>query len=42
LGEVCSKGGGTDSSFRIATPKPFRDLLIKIANSANIIEQVKI
>ena len=42
LGEVCSKGGGTDSSFRIGTPPAFRDLLIKIANSTNIIEQVKI
>lgn len=34
LGEVCSKGGGTDSSPRISTPPEFRDLLISIASSA--------
>jgi hypothetical protein len=33
LGEVCSKGGGTDDPLRIGTPKPFRDLLISIAKS---------
>ncbi len=33
-GEVCSKGGGTDSTQRIATPIEFRDLLISIARSA--------
>ncbi|MCK0531487.1 hypothetical protein [Sphingobium agri] len=31
LGEVGGKGGGTDSSPRIGTPEPFRDLLIDIA-----------
>jgi hypothetical protein len=31
LGEVGSRGGGTDSSPRIGTPAPFRDLLISIA-----------
>lgn len=35
LGEVGSRGGGTDSSPRIGTPEPFRDLLISIAESAN-------
>jgi len=34
LGEVCSKGGGTDSSPRIGTPKEFRNLLISMARSA--------
>lgn len=36
LGEVCSKGGGTDSTPRISTPKPFRDLLIGLAQSTRI------
>jgi hypothetical protein len=31
LGEVGSRGGGTDSSPRIGTPKPFMDLLIGLA-----------
>lgn len=31
LGEVCSKGGGTDSAPRIGTPPEFRDLLLSIA-----------
>jgi len=31
LGEVGARGGGTDSSPRIGTPEPFRDLLISIA-----------
>lgn len=31
LGEVCARGGGTDSSARIGTPVEFRDLLISIA-----------
>lgn len=31
LGEVGSRGGGTDSSPRISTPKPFRDMLISMA-----------
>ncbi len=35
LGEVGARGGGTDSSPRIGTPLPFRDLLIGIAESAN-------
>lgn len=34
LGEVGSRGGGTDSSPRIGTPIPFRDLLLSIARSA--------
>lgn len=31
-GEVLVRGGGTDSSIRIGTPIPFRDLLISIAS----------
>jgi hypothetical protein len=34
LGEVGSKGGGTDSSPRIGTPQQFRDLLLSIARTA--------
>lgn len=34
LGEVCSKGGGVDSSPRIGTPQAFRDLLIGMARTA--------
>lgn len=34
LGEVGARGGGTDSSPRIGTPEPFRDLLISMATSA--------
>lgn len=34
LGEVGAKGGGTDSTPRIGTPGPFRDLLLSIARSA--------
>jgi hypothetical protein len=34
LGEVGARGGGTDSSPRIGTPEPFRDLLLSIARSA--------
>lgn len=34
LGEVGARGGGTDSSPRIHTPEPFRDLLLSIARSA--------
>lgn len=34
LGEVGSKGGGTDSTARIYTPAPFRDLLLSIARTA--------
>lgn len=35
MGELAFKGGGTDSSARIGTPTPFRDLLIGIAESCN-------
>jgi hypothetical protein len=35
LGEVGARGGGTDSSPRIGTPAPFRDLLISMARSAS-------
>jgi hypothetical protein len=34
LGEVSARGGGTDSRARIATPEPFRDLLLSIARTA--------
>lgn len=34
LGEVGSRGGGTDSAARIGTPIPFRDLLLSIARTA--------
>lgn len=34
LGEVGSRGGGRDSTPRIGTPAPFRDLLISIARTA--------
>ncbi len=34
LGEVSSRGGGTDSSTRIGTPPEFRDLLLSMARSA--------
>lgn len=33
-GEMAFRGGGKDSSPRIATPAPFRDLLISIARTA--------
>ena len=33
LGEVSSKGGGTDSTPRISTPEPFRKLLISMAET---------
>lgn len=32
-GELAFKGGGTDSAARIATPEPFRDLLIGMART---------
>lgn len=35
LGEVGARGGGTDSSPRIGTPTPFRDLLISMAKSVD-------
>ena len=34
LGEVGARGGGTDSSARIETPFPFRDLLLSMARAA--------
>jgi hypothetical protein len=37
LGEVGARGGGTDSTPRIHTPEPFRDLLIRIARSADVL-----
>jgi hypothetical protein len=36
LGEVGGRGGGKDSAQRIGTPGDFRDLLLKIAQSALI------
>lgn len=36
LGEVGARGGGTDSTARIHTPEPFRDLLLSIARSASL------
>jgi hypothetical protein len=33
LGEVCAKGGGTDSTPRISTPQAFRDLLLALART---------
>jgi hypothetical protein len=36
LGEVGAKGGGTDSTPRIHTPTPFRDILIDMARSASV------
>lgn len=38
IGELGFKGGGTDSSPRIGTPEPFRDILISIANSVPSIQ----
>jgi hypothetical protein len=35
LGEVCSKGGGTDSTPRISTPQEFRELLLTMAKTAH-------
>lgn len=35
LGEVANRGGGTNSTPRIHTPPEFRDLLLRIARSAN-------
>lgn len=34
LGEVGARGGGRDSSPRVGTPEPFRDLLLSMARSA--------
>jgi hypothetical protein len=36
LGEVGARGGGTDSSPRIGTPKAFRELLISMARSSRL------
>lgn len=36
LGEVGARGGGTDSTPRIHTPPAFRDLLLAIAQRANV------
>jgi len=33
-GEVAAKGGGVDSTPRIHTPAPFRDLLLALARTA--------
>jgi len=38
LGEVGSRGGGTDSSPRIGTPEPFRHLLLSIAQAVSLTE----
>lgn len=40
LGEVGAKGGGKDSSPRIGTPSPFRDLLLALARSVNRVSSV--
>lgn len=39
LGEVCSKGGGTDSTPRISTPKEFRDLLLSMARTVKQMQE---
>ena len=39
LGEVGSRGGGTDSTPRIHTPAQFRDLLLSIARTSRPIAQ---
>lgn len=38
LGEVGARGGGTDSSPRIGTPEPFRELLLSMARSVKFQE----
>lgn len=35
-GEVASSGGGIDSTARVSTPTPFRDLLISMAQTAQV------
>lgn len=40
LGEVGGRGGGKDSTPRIGTPAPFRDLLLSIARTARSQSQV--
>ena len=37
-GELAFRGGGTDSSVRIGTPEPFRNILIAMARSVNELE----
>lgn len=39
LGEVGSRGGGTDSAARIHTPEEFRDVLLNIARSRIVREE---
>lgn len=39
LGEVGARGGGKDSTPRISTPEPFRDLLLGIARSASVLSR---
>lgn len=39
LGEVGARGGGTDSTPRIGTPAPFRDMLIGMAMTARQLER---
>lgn len=39
LGEVGGRGGGRDSTPRISTPQPFRDLLLSIARSQSFSQQ---
>jgi len=41
LGEVGARGGGTNSTPRIHTPAPFRDLLCRIASSATAIGEAR-
>jgi hypothetical protein len=36
IGELAFRGGGVDSSPRIGTPEPFRNLLISIARTAGV------
>lgn len=36
LGEVGARGGGKDSSPRIGTPPPFKELLLSLARSAEV------
>ena len=39
LGEVGARGGGRDSTPRIGTPEPFRDILLSIARGATAEKQ---
>lgn len=38
LGEVGAKGGGTNSTPRIHTPAPFRDMLLSIARQSGFVQ----